>query len=786
MNTHGHEDVAYEAGLPLLKQAFSPRMGDPRFAAFYLGNWLTDLSQIDDPVAFKGGRDKIKDIINSVISYLLNEVYYKNAKKLFPLARFINDVHTAQEALLNAIDWLFNAFLEKQENGMTHWRTVVMSGVMLKGYFKFVHPAKKGDPLRMDLEAYLAIVNKRFTAYYPHEHLDRPVNPSPTRSTVSGQTDYDDRLAHGPESKPLQQKYDLYKYLRDHIKIISGILTDLDQKWASRYLQPAGGKVTDNDIDWNLGLAELGHAVHQIEDFFAHSNFIEHAAEVMGGDFIPPKLQIFDDERYRKRLRKYDPFRPEAAWNDYPRENYVVTGYFDVVDTFISFLHLVEGGLLGLLGTELRDPTREVHKILDVYTNEQEPGEIIVQRFDKLMHDFFEALSGPDKLSDKNNDVAKAIKKIIDDSFFGDVNDFIDELQKAQLNSIVMERVIAELPLYKELTSEAENILTPEQVAFILKLMGDFIHGVMVIFKFGKAAYSVYDAYTTIQEFLAAPNVWLTKSLSTGVAKKIMKMTGFTAKELLYTAFGMERLGCHSLISKDHGQEWLYTPMKNCAMAVHHYVIKTILRWQDPTYHNRAETEKWVNWLELLEHFLNHPGADVVCTNKKEVPVTRIHVLTEDEKKMTKEKLLKKLVEKYQPFILQPTGLPPFSEQTILQANCKDAVQIRVRGRMVEKIIETSLGPAGRILFLPIRLRHIIIPFIKHEEELCDPNAIGVKWYMAIMKDGWKKIETNNDHVMAYYSSIASASGEIKKAFELREQLKQEYLKSTTSGIPPN
>jgi hypothetical protein len=67
MNTHGHENVAQEAGLPLLRKTFNVRMGNPRFNAFYLGNLRTDLSQLVDPVAFTTGNEK--QLVDEVFSF---------------------------------------------------------------------------------------------------------------------------------------------------------------------------------------------------------------------------------------------------------------------------------------------------------------------------------------------------------------------------------------------------------------------------------------------------------------------------------------------------------------------------------------------------------------------------------------------------------------------------------------------------------------------------------------------------------------------------------------------
>ena len=45
MNTAGHHSVADTAGLPVLKEAFARVGASPRLNCFYMGNWLTDVSQ---------------------------------------------------------------------------------------------------------------------------------------------------------------------------------------------------------------------------------------------------------------------------------------------------------------------------------------------------------------------------------------------------------------------------------------------------------------------------------------------------------------------------------------------------------------------------------------------------------------------------------------------------------------------------------------------------------------------------------------------------------------------
>lgn len=54
MNTKGHRGVGEQGALALLERTFKDRAGGEAqgLEAVLLGNWLTDLSQVIDPVAY--------------------------------------------------------------------------------------------------------------------------------------------------------------------------------------------------------------------------------------------------------------------------------------------------------------------------------------------------------------------------------------------------------------------------------------------------------------------------------------------------------------------------------------------------------------------------------------------------------------------------------------------------------------------------------------------------------------------------------------------------------------
>jgi hypothetical protein len=286
MNTHGHESVASTAGVPLLKQTFAA-LGSktPRLAAFYFGNWLADVSQLVDPVATGGGVIAAKEFIDRTIDELISTTFFKRADELLRLACIVDLgllVERLKAHLYGAMDYYILAGNDTRRSELAQ---LVRLGFRIKGYFKFAHPPAPGQPPPMNTDAFFQIFDRMFTQYYPHEHLDRPeVLPSKQPPEYAADKDTGTRATH----QALQP--DLYRYLRDDLEIIAGLLSEVDLDWACKTFGPTG-VANDNDLDWNLGLSKLGRALHGMEDFFAHSNFIEHAALVMGQQFIPWSFQ---------------------------------------------------------------------------------------------------------------------------------------------------------------------------------------------------------------------------------------------------------------------------------------------------------------------------------------------------------------------------------------------------------------------------------------------------------------------------------------------------------------
>ncbi len=779
MNTHGHNEVS-EVGADLLKEAFKGRMNNPRLGAFYLGNWITDLSQVIDPVAGATLREKIKVLVDDMFDTLLNGTWYRVMDKLVPLENYVEygAIASHKPKLVDAIDAFFNYIIQpgKDQHGKatpSPWYKAVQPGVLLKGYFKFVHPEQIGPP-RMDLGAYLHVFDTLFTQYYPHEHMDRPSHLSapadkPITDPSTGAVKYEDRKPTAPVLGS-----GLYDYLHEYIDINAGLLAELDLNWASVYLKPVGNITSDSDLKWNEGLGKLGQALHAVEDFFAHSNFIEHAAKVMGGEYVP-KFYEFDNHRFLKRLKRYNYQDLPGDWTKNAEEDFVVTGYFDFTDTLVSLLHMFEDGLMGLLDRSPRDPTRDMATIYGYVTDVKKTDTQIMQQADKVVHDFLEVVDDPRKLNKENKDntMVAAILWFIENTPLNEEIKFIEAVLKPTTDVATFEQLVARMPIFKDIQQlSAEGHIQPQHAARVLKALFDFIRQMTIEIRYAQFSTSVYKTARSIAELYASPPKWILNFLSEKTADLVIDYGLFLAKEGLYYALGLERVGSHSLLAKDHGKEWLYEHNEACAKASHYYIVNTLLRWRDPAAHTLPENQKWVDWRELLEHFLCHPAHGVACGIPREIGVEIAHTITPEERDLGLEQLLKKLAPIYQPLALKPPGLPPFTDKTILHGNASVKTRRLNWVAIAEQtIIPLSVPWAGA----PLHLRRFIIPQLKQQVMVCDPSALTPKWYMAIMKDGWEKVKTESGHSVKYHPDRSKAEDQMKLGKNMRQHWETWY-----------
>ncbi|GHI00982.1 HET-C-related protein [Neobacillus kokaensis] len=638
MNTHGHEDVSTIAGIPLLEEAFGKDMKSIK--ALHLGNWLTDVSQVIDPVTFTSGANGLKDGIDSIIdrikkpidqtldewSSTLFEIEWIDGKKIFkPLKVELNSfVQDLKSELYSLIDFFTGMHTSQRDYRIANW---FRDAFLLIGYFKFVHPEAPGWPERMNFDCFMSVFGRKdqlfstnnaadrpgsFTQYYPHEHLDRPEilgvkGPKlyePGRQERHFPFRVEPSKHPGPRSSKLREKIDpdLYSYLRDYIQMTAGLLAEVDLEFEQVFKK---GIPRDHDPIWHLTLAKLGHALHQVEDFFAHSNWFELAAKTMGQEFltklIPKKtnLEMIDrlSTAYQKRLKRYLTV-PMEDWHQHPDEEWVVSGYFDMQDSFISIMHLAQE----LIGWDAPDPYAQIHEAVQTVKETVEKPKTILQKVQKKLQETMDFITNPKKaLEDPENEIAKWLEE----TFGKDAK----KLVRPTVSRKIAEKIAKETDFFRD--------MPPEVLEAFLNLIVEGTRNITYL----KWEKNYYETIKTLTEFYQGPAAWVRKWIPEKIKEKLFDVAKFYGFDRFYDFIGAGRIGCHSLMAKDHKDAPFYEKQKECATAVHWYIVKTMLRWKE------KKDAEYINWLELLEYFLKNP----LPPNEKSyiitIPVTIVHTV---------------------------------------------------------------------------------------------------------------------------------------------------------------
>ncbi len=793
MDPDGHHKVADMAGFPRLRGAFQKRMGpDARLDAFYLGNWLTDVSQVIDPKAlerFAAVEPDIHKAIDEKIETLLNGVYVVENSLFKPIISFFDpqkEIAKLHPRLRDLVSGVIHNVLRSSGNKPSLFYQLAQSGLLLKGYFKFVHPEESQKPPRMDLNAYVAVFDAMFTQYYPHEHFDRPEKRPSTPPISSGQLpEYDYRPFSGPGAS-LPGAPDLYTYLREDIQVIAGLLTELDLTWASPFLAlpKNASSIGDDSIAFNIGLAKLGHALHAVEDFFAHSNFIEHVATVVGDDMLPQFYEYRYSSRFWKRLKRYSHLSMAQDWRLLASEDYVVTGYFDAADTINSLGHFIWDGLLGIADLEARDFTRDVAFFHHLETHPYHVYETKVEsEASKYLHALLELLElKPKDLNNiKENTLVKDVKELLTEApFSGDIIKVYKAFDDPYADPVALEKIVGRMTLFQNIAA-LKNNNNEQAIARVIAASFNFIKLLRGAFAYGQYIGTLYQAHKEFQEFYIAPMLWIRKKIAAIATEKVIKTIAesglYFAKDFILYTGTAERVGCHSLMAKDHAvhEERNYEKMQDCAAAVHYAVVDAMMRWDDDGFANRPSNEQWINWLDLLEFFLCNPKVDVVCNTKKAFAIDVVHTLTSDEKKMKYRELLKSLSEqylsKYQPTTILPTGTP-YDMQTVFKQQITDRLK---SGELKKWVVENTYKSVAPIVFPPLQIIRVIMPFIPYETTVCTFPTGSNKWYIPIVKQGWDVIKTANPHTWVYHDNRTAAEQALKASDELRRELERLY-----------
>ena len=641
MDTTGHHSIAQAVGQKYLIEAIKAANKKAlRIEAFYLGNWLTDVSQAVDPRAYRDAADAAKGLLAQV-GPLFDRMVHDAPSWMRELATFAFDLDGVRKKLRDAqkkVENEINAVLVAGEKG--ELAKTFKAAFKFMGYIKFVLD-DKGQPTKMDKAVFDGIIDADYTQYFPHEHLDRPaVGQNGQKKEI-----YAAKKADHPLSKRITspaQKTDLYKYLRNGIKVAAGHFASLDGiaapdgkkvSWAVGTFHPnyseftdSTGKqqaVDDTNLAWNLQLARLGHALHAVEDFFAHSTFVEHAIPALPTTYNQvqrwaDRSNILGGEVLARRLKEWKDGIKEDAWSSLPNDPCVVTGYFDKWDTMVSLLHAA-GHLF-----EWPTDTPQAHA-----------DSILEYNYKKIVTDTLDFVTDPvrvwkdpandDKAPGYDKDKANVIAKALQEKGERDLS-LIGGDNKT-LNVAI--QIALELPLMKALPADVKASFE-KTVRGLGQAVGAVSLGI-----------TLYGALKDIALLVTNPLAWVQKYVPDFVWKHLKDYGHVYVRRLIENYLGAQRIGCHSLIAKDTGPELLHDAATSCAKAVHWYVMyqmgrhgrdaikaAQVARGGDGRKEkNPIVLSQGLDWLELLESYLGHPFATVAVTSTKfQVSTSILHV----------------------------------------------------------------------------------------------------------------------------------------------------------------
>jgi hypothetical protein len=810
VNTQGHEDVANEAGLPLLEAVFGKET--PSLRALLLGNWLTDVSQAVDPVAYtaiqlavarsvEGIVGRVPDFA-SAIDGLLREIIAAISPRSDsppPLLRSFEQalaslVTSEKQWLIDKIDFLASSATDERDAPLA---LLFRSSFLLRGYFRFVHPDPTADEPRMPFEAFMQVFGRpdntrgagasraatdrpgAYTQYYPHEHLDRPeVLPhqdpaifAPGKQMPHAPSRLSPGQSPGTRSRSGRERLDpdLYSYLRDHIQMTAGLLAEVDASFRLR----ANGKLRDDDPEWYRALAKLGHALHQVEDFFAHSNWVELAVKRLGPEaldkVLPPAtgLALVDRARtiYRRRLtRLVTPPVPDWRDPEDEEETWVVTGFFDIRDTLISLGHLAAH----LWGVEIADPYSEGYQLVLSAREAMKDPTTITDEVVKLQRDTLEFFAHPTRAAeDPENVIAEHLREL-----FGDD---IHRLARPGVPREAAEQIAREVSYLRDAPKEVRD-------AFFTVIVEGARYRA-----FRGTLVSLYGALKEIVTFVVNPLDWVEDQLPEQLQEILQSALVFYTQDRVADWIGADRVGCHSLLAKDHGAEPFYSYQKECATVVHWHVVNTLLRWKRNDAGNGP-----IDWLQLLEFFLRNPAADLRRTSRPrvvDIAVTIVHTVARGEQLGGIADPLRSLELRYRKTAIDPVS---FSWRTIADANfgtsgVQDEEEVK---RTINRILQqTGRGYAvtpPNYAFRPGT--RILIPQQRRQMVMARParETTELPWFAHVFEKGWKVVQGFEDEVtetsgpLQLHQPVAISPNESRRMIEVAKRLRQDAREAYT------
>ncbi|CAM1348181.1 HET-C-related protein [Tenacibaculum ascidiaceicola] len=313
---YGHQDIEEVALKNLIKRIYkitNEKKLNEILNKIYLGNWLRDFSQLVDPGI-------IRPLSNSVIEYSkkekedLEEV--KNIMNGNPSDDIVNvEVPYGVDAsyggeLFSPSTWFsFETniiYQEKKVRPITWSRELMTSVVNILAVMEFMKPENKADLNKNNYDKRLADFKKQYLditkevlgVYRPDEHIDNPLtipinkNEHNPKLNAKGEK-------YGFVGKPtyielaIGKTYGMKNYIRTHASDANS--SDFSTTRTAYEYVVQQIKSAENNLNFSniTSMVNFGAALHVIEDYFAHTNYVEIAvAKVYKNDRVFPWVDV--------------------------------------------------------------------------------------------------------------------------------------------------------------------------------------------------------------------------------------------------------------------------------------------------------------------------------------------------------------------------------------------------------------------------------------------------------------------------------------------------------------
>lgn len=611
-----------------LSRYYSDKKTDTINRAMYLGNWLTDNSQIFAPDTFFDLQYNLKEYIIALGTFAENnKVKFKEIVLKKIKSNKVGDAIFNENKILKSIDNTFKpiqssiSFLSKLQfqkpnkdsfryDSRDEWWAFSESVLKCLGYKKFCLEDDDLMPFQVFSNIISSFIDQnnvdendksfffKLNQYYPNDHLDRAFDKKYLETEKRKDLIERERRNCFDDEK----KNTIYKYLHDYINILGSKLNYL----SAYFITPVFLEDKVNEADFYINCARLGHTLHGVEDFFAHSNFLELTVSNLDRirEQTPNSNLYFTKDEFVAELskKKYENDRYERSTYKPIRrkdesielENLLSTGIFAERDTYTSLYHIIFGHLekaLDDVPVKLTETT-----LMDVIVYFMEYLQDYIARFNELDSNWQIATNNEKPFTveifkfilNRNSDPKK---KIHNPNFYNKVDDQQIVYYVDLLNCTA--RIVNGLKL---VTVPAEGM-----AIVILSFISIFCSIVFAPYYYSLLIKQILkDIPTTIIRTLIKDK--LVDGLQ-NVAKNIEDQFLVLSNPMMY--------GTHSIMAKDESyrnENWNYSA-KRMATFMDKYILLNMFL--------KPDKGSFCNFKVLLHQFLTHPFSEGVINTKE-------------------------------------------------------------------------------------------------------------------------------------------------------------------------